>query len=64
MKKLICLLMVATLALALSVAVFARGDSCDECGNMGTVVCTEKTKTIHPNCPYGGTHTVTIYYEV
>ncbi len=64
MKKFVCMLMVAMLVLSMSVTAFARGDSCDACGSMGTVVCKEKTKTIYPDCPYGGTHTVTIYYEV
>lgn len=32
MKKFACLLMVATLALTLSIAVFARYEACPECG--------------------------------
>ena len=64
MKKFVCLLMVAMLVLSMSVTAFARGDSCDACGGMGTVVCKEKTKTIDASCPYGGSHKVIIYYEV
>lgn len=62
MKKFVCLLMVATLALALSVAIFARGEPCD-CG--GYITYSNKTKKWTEECCLEGkTHTVTERYRV
>lgn len=49
MKKFVCLLMVATLALTLSIAVFARYEACPECG--GRMVESVRTYTEYVQCP-------------
>lgn len=49
MKKFVCLLMVATLALTLSIAVFARYEVCPECN--GRMTETVRTYTTYVQCP-------------
>lgn len=53
MKKFVCLLMVATLALTLSIAVFARYEVCPVCNGRMTEKVTEKViGTV--TCPISG----------
>lgn len=66
MKKFVCLLMVAMLMLALSVAVFARGEPCDaENCNGGYISYSYYTDRWTEECSLEGkTHTVTERHEV
>lgn len=65
MKKFICLLMVALLVMAMSVASFARAEDCDHCGAQGSVGYNGRsTETKWLTCPAGGTHKVIITYKL
>jgi len=66
MKKFVCLLMVAMLMLALSVAVFARGEPCEEPGCDGYITYsyyTEKGPAEYCSAT-GGTHCLVSRHQV
>lgn len=60
MKKFVCLLMVAMLMLALSVAVFARGEPCEYCED-GYVTYAYRTRSGSRTCGNGVLHDATLY---